>query len=134
MNKNEILDFISDSGIENVEEINYRNDLFLIKFQYVFDKYEISAAKEFADGECSKENEEDIWYDKCYLPFLNDITVDNVDAAVEDCMDEFGIKADSIVHDVKDRNCGYSEGLAVFSEANKEFDIDKIAKDIKFEL
>lgn len=132
MNKNEILEFISDSGIENIKEINYEADLFVIKFQYVFDKYEINAAKASADGECSKENEEDTWYSKYYLPFLNDLSLDNVDAALEDCVDEFAIKAKSIVHEVKDRNCGYSDCLAVFSEANKEFDINKIAKDVKF--
>ncbi|AAK79031.1 hypothetical protein BJV85_002949 [Clostridium acetobutylicum] len=132
MNNKEILEFMVDEGISNLEEINYSNDIFIIKFHYNFDEYEIKAARAFADGECNKNENRGDWYSKYYLPFLNDIARDNVEAMVDDCMDEFSLKAECLIHDIKDEEAGYSEAIAAFSEVGNSFDIETVAKAINF--
>ncbi|URZ05866.1 hypothetical protein [Clostridium felsineum] len=132
MDNKEILEFMVDEAVSDLKEINYDKDLFVIKFHYNFDEYEMKAAKAFADEECSSKDEKDTWYSEYYMPFLSDIAKDNVEASVEDCADEFSIKAECLVHDCTDEKNKFSEALVIFSEGNKSFDIDKIAKEIGF--
>ncbi len=90
MNREEIIDYLNDNDIYNIEEIEYNEDVFPIKIYYEFDEEEIVAAKAYAEEEASKENIEDgEEVDDLYKPYLNDISKDNIEDILEELKRRF---------------------------------------------
>ncbi|HDK7137930.1 TPA: hypothetical protein PTV74_001699 [Clostridium botulinum] len=127
MNKEEIIDYLNDNDIYNIEEIEYNEDVFPIKIYYEFDEEEILAAKTYAEEEDSKENIEDgeEEEDLLYKPYLNDISRDNVEDILEELKEDLDIEAQYICYDDAVDN-GVNEFIVVFYEKGKNVDIDEI--------
>ncbi|EPY2277417.1 hypothetical protein ACXAT3_002160 [Clostridium sporogenes] len=126
MNREEIIDYLNDNDIYNIEEIEYNEDVFPIKIYYEFDEEEILAAKAYAEEEASKKNIEDgEEVDDLYKPYLNDISKDNIEDILEDLKEDLDIEAQYICYDDTVDN-GVNEFIVVFYEQGRNIDIDEI--------
>lgn len=130
MNVIEIIEFLKDSGLTQVEEIEYKDDILVLRCYYDFDKDEIIAAKSFATEESDYELESEEWYSEYLIPYLNDIAVDNLSDIVEETMDEFEVEGQFSSYDIDRNNFEYSEFILAFSDSEEEIDIDNILDDI----
>lgn len=130
MDKQNIIKFLEENQIEDIEEIKYKEEVYTLRFYYDFDDSEIEAAKAYANDECEEEEEGEVWYGEFFKPYLNDIAIDNVGDILEDCMKEFNIGIQFISYDFDDEEqC--SEIVAIFYESDKVIDIENVIDDLK---
>ena len=127
MKKRDILEFMENNGIGEVEEIRSKNKLYIIKFFYDFDEDELKAARAYANDECDDEENGDKWSREYYIPYLNDIASDNVNEIIEEIIDELEINAQYISYDFdeEEEKCEY---IAVFS--TEDFEIEEVLEDL----
>ncbi|ENK1242630.1 hypothetical protein ACFLKB_15565 [Clostridium sp. FAM 1755] len=125
MDREEIIDYLNDNDIYNIEEIEYNEDVFPIKIYYEFDEEEILAAKAYTEEESPKGNIEDEEEEDLYKPYLNDIAKDNIDDILEDLKEELDIEAQYVCYDDTVDN-GVNEFIVVFYEKGRNIDIDEI--------
>ena len=93
MKSSEIINYLEDNDLADIEELKQKSNYIIIRFYYDFDKEEISAAKAYSTEESDFEPESDEWYKEYYIPYLRDIAVDNVESIIEEIMEEFEIEA-----------------------------------------
>lgn len=125
MNKNEIIDFLDENGLNDIEEITYKKEFIVLRAFYDFDEEEIEAAKNYADNECN-DDDSDKWREEYFLPFLSDISSDNIKEIMEDLTDKFDIDGQFVIYDVdNEERC---EVIAIFS--NEDFDIENVLEDL----
>jgi len=86
IDKQSIINYIEENDLEDIKELKSSDELVILKFNYVFDKFEIESAEAFADGECTEKHSEE-WYYDFYLPYLSDIAIDNVEEIIEECVE-----------------------------------------------
>ena len=89
MDYQDIIEFLEDNGVSEVEELRTDNDNMIIKFYYDFDKEELAAARAYANEESDVEEESDEWYRDWYLSYLYDIAKDELDETFEELNEEF---------------------------------------------
>lgn len=125
MNISEILVFLEEEGMSEVEEITATDEFSIVKFIYDFDKDEIEAAKSYANEECDDDPQSVEWYRAWYNPYLLDISNDNVEGTIEDIMEEFGVLVQLKVlgADIGDSNL--AKYMIAISE-NEELDLEDI--------
>lgn len=131
MDKDKILEFLKGEDIEDIEEIKYKSQVLVLRFYYDFDTDELNAAQAFSNDECDSEPRDDIWYDEFFLPYLDDLAADNIGDIMERCMDDLGLRAQFVVYNVDKEDYEYSEGIAIFYDSDKEFDIDDVLDELK---
>lgn len=127
MKKRDILEFMDNNGIDEVEEISSKNKMYVIKFFYQFDEDELKAAKSYANDESDDEENGDVWARDYYIPYLNDIASDNVNEIIEEITDELEINAQYISYDFdeEEEKCEY---IGVFS--TEDFEIEEVLEDL----
>ncbi|WP_010234223.1 hypothetical protein [Clostridium arbusti] len=130
MDKQNIIKFLKQNQIDDIEEIKYKEDIFTTRIYYDFDDSEIEAARAYANDECEDEEEGEVWYGEFFKPYLNDIVIDNVGDLLEDCMKEFNIEIQFITYDIDDQY-EYSEVVAIFYDENKNINIENVIDDLK---
>lgn len=96
MYKNEVIEFLLDNSLSEVEVVKDKKNILVLTFFYDFDKDEIEAAESYANDEGDYEEKSTEWYGELFLPYLKDIAVDNVSDILEDLSEEF-----SCSHDMK---------------------------------
>lgn len=124
-----IINYLEDNGMIEVEEIKQDANMSLIKFYYDFDKDEISAAKTYSNEESDYESESEEWYNEYYIPFLKDIAVDNAEAIVEDIVDDFEIAAVVKEFGVESGNYGYFKFVVACSDEMDDIELEEILND-----
>ena len=92
MDSSEIISYLEENGLADVEEVKQDDKSVVIKFYYDFDKEEISAAKSYSNEESDFDAESDEWYREYYIPFLKDIAIDNSESIIEDIAEEFEVE------------------------------------------
>jgi hypothetical protein len=130
MKKSEVLNFLSESGLSEVEEIKYKSNILVVKFYYDFDKEELEAAKAYANEESDYDAESKEWLSEYVLPYLNDLATDNVGEMIEEAMEEFDIEGQYAAFDIDLNNYSYNEFIAVFTSQGEEIEIDDVMDDL----
>lgn len=130
IDKKGIIKFLRENQIEDLEEIKYKDEIYILRFYYDFDSCEIESAVNYANDECEEEREGEVWYNEFFKVYLNDIAIDNIGDILEDCMNEFNIGIQFITYDFDDEEES-SEIVAIFYEDDKSVDIDKVVDDLK---
>lgn len=130
MVKNEIIKALKEKGVSDIEEIKYKRGYLLVKFFYDFDDDEISAARSYSNEEGTYESETEEWYKELYLPYLYDISLDNVEEYIEEITEEYEIQGQFVAYDVDINNPTFGEFLALFSEDEEEVDIDEVVEEL----
>lgn len=129
MNKTDILETLQENGLNDVEEVTSKEELFVVRFFYDFDEDELKAARGYANDESGEEEGGEDWRDEYYLPYLNDIAADNVGDVIEEITEKFDINAQYISYEFdgeEDENC---EFIAIFS--SEDFDIEEILEKLE---
>ncbi|ERK29802.1 hypothetical protein [Clostridium intestinale] len=130
MVKNEIIKALKEKGVSDIEEIKYKRGYLLVKFFYDFDDDEISAARSYSNEEGTYESETEEWFKELYLPYLYDISLDNVEEYIEEITEEYEIQGQFVAYDVDINNPTFGEFLAIFSEDEEEVDIDEVVEEL----
>jgi hypothetical protein len=129
MKSSEIIGYLEDNDLADVEELKKKSNCVIIKFYYDFDKEEISAAKTYSTEESDFEPESDEWYKEYYIPYLRDIAVDNVESVMEDVMEEFEIEAKYKEIGMENGDSGYFKFIGAFSDELTDVEMEDILND-----
>jgi len=129
MKSSEIIGYLEDNELADVEELKKKSNCVIIKFYYDFDKEEISAAKTYSTEESDFEPESDEWYKEYYIPYLRDIAVDNVESVIEDVMEEFEIEAKYKEIGMENGDSGYFKFIGAFSDELTDVEMEDILND-----
>ncbi len=129
MKSSEIIEYLEKNGLSEVEEINITDEYILIKFFYDFDKEEIDAAENYANEDCDFDEDSDEWYNDFYMPYLNDIAMDNIESIIEEAMEDLDIEGKYRQIESETRNLGYVKFISVFTNSDSEVDLDEVLID-----
>lgn len=123
MKEREIIEFLEKNDLSEVEEVDYKEGLLVLRFFYDFDKDELAAAKNYASDESEDTEEGEVWREEFYIPYLNDIAADNVGEIIEEAIEEFELVGQYVSYGV-DEEQEQNEFIAVFSK--EDFDIEEV--------
>ncbi len=129
MKSSEIIEYLEKNGLSEVEEINITDEYILIKFFYDFDKEEIDAAENYANEDCDFDDDSDEWYNDFYMPYVNDIAMDNIESIIEEAMEDLDIEGKYRQIESETRNLGYVKFISVFANSDSEVDLDEVLID-----
>lgn len=132
MDKIGILNYLKENGLGDAEELVYKDDIFVVNFFYDFDEEEAKAARAYSNDESKEEEKEEgeIWYEEFFLPYLNDLAVDNVGEVVEEIMKKFNIDGQYVSYEMDEESHECNEFVAIFHEKGKEINIEKIIEEL----
>lgn len=132
MNITEIITYLEDNGLEEVEEIKNVGDAIIIKFYYDFDNDELAAARNYANDESDFEPESDEWYSEYYIPYLKDIATDNVEGICEDIIDEYEVGCKCKNMEIQKGNGEYFEFIAIISETLEDSELEDMLNEYHY--
>lgn len=124
MDKQKILEYLDESGMSDIDVIKEEKDYMAVKFYYDFDADEMKAAEAYANDESGKEKN-DSWYEEFYLPYLTELSVDNVGEIIEEIMGDTGTKAQFVSYQMEEGD-DYSEFIALFHDEEAVVSIEDI--------
>lgn len=131
LNKKEVTTFLEDNDLTDIEEINYKEDALVIRFYYDFDSEELASAKAYANDECEEEQESDEWFEEFFLPYLNELAIDNVGEVMEELMEDLELKVQYVTYETDKEGYDYCEFVAVVSEKDKKYEIEDILDELE---
>jgi len=129
MKSSEIINYLEDNDLTDIEELKKKSNYVMLKFYYDFDKEEINSAKVYSTEESDFEPESDEWYKEYYLPYLRDIAVDNVESIIEEVMEEYEIEAKYKEIGMENGDSGYFKFIAAFSDELTDVEMEDILND-----
>ncbi|MDF2880860.1 MAG: hypothetical protein K0R54_1417 [Clostridiaceae bacterium] len=130
MDSDAIIEILDDNDLGDVEIIDSKENIIVVRFFYDFDEDEIKAAKAYANDMCKDKNDIKSYVEDFVGPYLSDIAVDNVGDIIEEIMENLKIEAQFISYDIDSEDYTYNEFTAVFYEKNTKIDMDKILEDL----
>ena len=130
INKAAVMEYFEKEGYEEIDEIKYRENTLVYNLFYTFDEAEIEAAKDYANENYSEKNGEQQWYDEFFLPYLIEISTDNVKDVLSDMCEDLGLTAEFIVYDLDRESHDQCEFVIILGEEGSEIDVDKVLKDL----
>lgn len=129
MDYQDIIEFLEDNGVSEVEELRTDNDNMIIKFYYDFDKEELAAARAYANEESDVEEESDEWYRDWYLSYLYDIAKDELDETFEELNEEFNTSSLYKVLTNDASNSEYVKFIAIICDEEYDEDLEEELND-----
>lgn len=129
MNKIKVLDYLEDSDLSVIEDIDYENAL-VVKAYYEFDDVEINAAKSYANDETDFEEDTIEWIANGVIPYLDDIAQDSVEEVMEDLVTELSLQVEFVGREISKENFEYKEFIIAITSEEDEIDIDRIMYDL----
>lgn len=129
MNKKDIIDFMIENGLDDVQEVKKNGDNFILKFKYIFDHLEIEGAEEFANDEC-EDSDETIWNEEFFIPYLNDMAMDNAKDIVEEISEEYDLNYDMLSYELTEEQYEHMDFLVVFYKDELDLSIDELILEI----
>lgn len=131
MNKSFIKESLEKNNLSGIEEIEYKEDAFIVRFFYDFDEDEVEAARAYASDESDDEENGDIWYEEFFLPYLSDLAVDNVGEYIEDIMEKLDVDAQFVSYDMDEEEYSYNEFIAAFFPKGKSIEIEQVLDELE---
>lgn len=125
----EVIGFLEDSGLSEIEELKASDNCIVVKFYYDFDKEEISAARAYANEESDLEEDSVDWYKDWYLSYLSDVAQDNVEEIIEELSEEFEAEVKFKSIEMDSNNSGYMKFMAVLSTDLEDLELEEVLND-----
>ena len=132
LNKQYIVNFLSKNDLSDIAEIQYKKGTIALKFKYYYDDAEIEAATSYADDEGNFKEEKEDWYEEFFLPYLSDISADNVEDIMEECAEKMEIEYEFIGCDISEDAYEFNEFAVVFYGKESDIDTDDILLELDF--
>jgi hypothetical protein len=130
VDSNKIIQYLNDNGIDEVEELKSSEEQVVVRFFYDFDEDEIKSARAYAKDECEEEEESEAWYEDFYLPYLNDLAIDNIGEIMQEAMDKFQVEAQYVSYEADQENSDYCEFIAVIYKKGISVEIESILEEM----
>lgn len=130
MDNNTIVEILENNDLGDVEIIDSKENIIVVRFFYDFDQDEIKAAKAYANDMCKDKDDLKSYAEEYVTPYLSDIAVDNVGDIMEEIMENLKIEAQFVSYDINCEDYAYNEFAAVFYEKHMSIDMDKILEDL----
>lgn len=131
MDKKAIIEMLEKNELSEIEELDYDEDSLVLRFFYDFDEAEIESARAYANDESGDEENGDIWYEEFFLPYLNDLAVDNVGEYIEEIMEEFQVDAQYVSYEMDEEEYSYNEFIAAFFPKGKAVEIEQVLEELE---
>lgn len=128
MKVTEIVKYLSQNDLSEVEILKSTKEFLLVNFYLDFDKDLLDAAKAYADDECENKDD-DSWEKEFYLPYLYDYCNDEVLSIIEDLTEEFEISGEFMAFQLKEKSAEYVQFMVVFTEEDSEISIEDVVKE-----
>ena len=122
MIKDRLIEFLNENDLEHVDIVKESDDYIVFRMCYKFDKLEKEGAKAFADEECDGDEEE--WNYDFYLPYLNDMAVDNVTDILDEYCEE-RLDFQFIAFDVPMEEDDYNDFICSISNKDVEVELEE---------
>jgi hypothetical protein len=129
MNKDNILEYLENNGLTDVDIIREEEGLIVATAFYDFDDEEMEAAKAYAEGQVTDEEDEEA-SEEYLMNYLVDLAVDNLGEVFEELIDEEGIDAQYLTYEMDPEEPDTIQVAMLFSKG----DLDKDLEDILDEL
>lgn len=129
MKINDVKDYLLENAFSELEEIEYNGKAEVLRAFYDFDDDELKAARAYANDESDCDEESEQWYTEFFLPYLNDVAIDNIGEVLEEAMESFEIKAQFVSYEMDMNNFSYIEFIVAFTEEDT-LDLDSILDEI----
>ena len=130
MEKSSIVNYLKENKLTDIEEVEYKAGIYVLRFFYDFDQTEIKAGKAYAKDE-SGEEENQIWYQEYFLPYLSDIAVDNIGELLQELAEGKDFEAQFVSYDLDLENYGYNEFIAIFYDKAMNIQIEDVLDELK---
>lgn len=131
MDKKAIIKVLSENKLNSIEEVPYNEEALVVRFFYEFDNEEIDAAKAYSNDESEDEENGDEWYEEFFLPYLNDLAVDNVGEIIEDIMEKLNIEGQFVSYEMDEEEYSYNEFIAAFFPQGKLKEIEEVLEELE---
>lgn len=129
--KNEIImEKLQEAGLNEIEILKTEEDYVLLRFFYDFDDAELDAAKAYSNDESGKEEESEQWFSEFYIPYLEEISLDNVAEVLEELRDEEEIEIQFVSYEMEEEDIDYQEFIVLFKNREEEIDIDTLLDEL----
>ena len=129
MDKIKVLDYLENSDLSVIEEVDYENTL-VVKVFYEFDEVELNAAKCYANEETDFEENSIEWISEGIVSYLDDIAQDSVEEIMEDLVVDLNLEIEFVGREISKENYEYKEFLLAIASEDDDLDIDKIMYDL----
>lgn len=125
MEKKAIIEILEENGFNDIEELEYKENDLVIRFYYDFDEASIEAAKAYANDESGEEEGSDDWENEFFLPYLNDLAVDEVGEILEEIMEDMNVDDQFVSYELDSEELS-NEFIAAFFPKGNSIDIEQI--------
>lgn len=124
-----MIDTLYENDLDNIEEIKKAPGTFVVRCTYVFDSIEIEGAEEYADEEYGKDRDES-WYEEFFLPYLNDMAVDNVNDIADEMGEDYEVNYEMVSCELSKENYDEMNFIIAFYNEVLPFDFDDLITDL----
>jgi hypothetical protein len=131
LDKKAIIEILEKNELSQVEEIEYKEGIVVLRFFYDFDNDEIEAARAYSNDESEDEENGDVWYEEFFLPYLYDLAVDNAGEVIEEIMEELDVDAQFVSYEMDEEEYSYNEFIAAFFPKGKTVEIEKVLDELE---
>lgn len=129
MINNEIQDILIDNDLDNIEELSKYKECIVMKFDYIFDDIELEGAESYADEECTRDKKEE-WYEEYFLPYLNDMAIDNVNDIIDEISEDMDLDYEMLSYELSEEEYNSMRFLVAFYNGELPVNIDDLIMEL----
>lgn len=126
-----ILECFNKEGLEEIDEITYKDNIHVYNFFYAFDGVELEAARDYADQNYNEAEGEENWNEEHFLPYLTEMASENISDMIEDLCSEHGLVGEFVVYELERSRHDKCEFTVVIADKGVKFDIEKIMDELE---
>lgn len=130
MDSKKIKEMLEKEGLDEIDQIEYKDDIQAYNFFYTYDEEELEAAKAFANESTEHNVNQKEWNEKYFLPFLMEIAADNVKDILGDICEELNLQGEYVAYEIDEDSFEQCEFVIVLSEEGKEINVDAIFEEL----
>ena len=131
MDKSRIIKLLTEKEVTSIEELEYNDEVFVLRFYYELDDSEIKAARAYANDESEEVEDSEAWAEEFFLPYLTDLAIDNVGEYIEEIMEDTQVSAQYMSYDLNADEVEYCEFIAIFHKEDTDIEIETVLDDLK---
>jgi len=130
MDSKRIIEMLEKEGLDEVDQIEYKDNIQVFNFFYTYDSEELEAAKAFANESTDENVSQKEWNEKYFLPFLMEIAADNVKDILGDICEELNLQGEYVAYEIDEDSFEQCEFVIILSEEGTEVNVDEIFEEL----
>lgn len=130
MNKDNILQYLENNGLSDIDILKEEEGLIVATAYYDFDGDELDAAKAYADDQVEEDDSEEV-YNEFFNNYLVDLAVDNLGEVMEELIEEEGIDAQYLTYELDPEEVESLQVAMLFSAGDADNDLEDILDELE---